>query len=132
MSVWIVRVVVKYNCIANCLYCTIIRLHRYMCFRFTPVFVLSYDKRKHDIEKINLNFKISFVNIFTYILCYQCTKAYVEFEIGQGAYEISCPDDMCKSSQGIISLREIENLVTPETYQRHLRFRKNKGSLLGC
>ncbi|KAK9502460.1 hypothetical protein O3M35_011236 [Rhynocoris fuscipes] len=57
--------------------------------------------------------------------CKQCVKDYVEFEISQGAYEISCPDAMCQS-QGIITLDEIGNLVNSELMEKHKRYRKNR------
>lgn len=54
-------------------------------------------------------------------------KAYVEFEIQEGAYDISCPDALCPG-QGILSIsNEISALVTPELLERHKRFRLNRG-----
>jgi E3 ubiquitin-protein ligase RNF144 len=53
-------------------------------------------------------------------------RAYVEFEISQGAYEISCPDAMCES-QGVLSLTEIENLVNSDVLEKHKRYRLNRG-----
>lgn len=54
-------------------------------------------------------------------------KAYVEFEIQEGAYDISCPDALCPG-QGILSIcNEISALVTPEVLERHKRFRLNRG-----
>lgn len=56
-------------------------------------------------------------------------KAYVEFEIQEGAYDISCPDALCPN-QGILSIsNEISALVTPELLERHKRFRLNRGKL---
>ncbi|KAL1129305.1 hypothetical protein AAG570_013834, partial [Ranatra chinensis] len=57
--------------------------------------------------------------------CTQCMSAYIEFEIGQGAYEISCPDAMCQT-QGVVTLSEIENLVSSEVVEKHRRFRHNR------
>ncbi|BET03021.1 ubiquitin conjugating enzyme 7 interacting protein [Nesidiocoris tenuis] len=57
--------------------------------------------------------------------CAECMKAYVEFEISQGAYEISCPDAMCEA-QGVVSLSEIENLVNSDLMEKHRRYRLNK------
>jgi len=53
-------------------------------------------------------------------------KAYVEFEINQGAYNISCPDAQCPKL-GIIQLEEIEALVSIDEIEKHQRFRLNKG-----
>uniref|UniRef100_A0A8D8WI01 E3 ubiquitin-protein ligase RNF144B n=1 Tax=Cacopsylla melanoneura TaxID=428564 RepID=A0A8D8WI01_9HEMI len=57
--------------------------------------------------------------------CLECVLQYVEFEIGQGAYQISCPDAACEK-QGLITLTEIQTLVTGETFEKHKRFRLNK------
>jgi E3 ubiquitin-protein ligase RNF144 len=53
-------------------------------------------------------------------------KAYVDFEINQGAYNISCPDAQCPK-QGIIQLEEIEALVSIDEIEKHQRYRLNKG-----
>lgn len=53
-------------------------------------------------------------------------KAYVEFEIEEGAYEISCPDAQCDWSS-VLSLKEISSLVTPELMEKHQKFRLNRG-----
>jgi hypothetical protein len=55
-------------------------------------------------------------------------KAYVEFEISEGAYELSCPDALC-NSQGIVSLAEISLLATPSLVAKHHRYRLNRGLL---
>nr|XP_018901959.1 PREDICTED: uncharacterized protein LOC109033695 [Bemisia tabaci] len=57
--------------------------------------------------------------------CVSCVRAYVEFEINQGAYHISCPDAQCKS-QGIIQMEEIESLVNFDEVEKHKRFKLNK------
>ncbi|XKL63017.1 hypothetical protein PGB90_005381 [Kerria lacca] len=54
-----------------------------------------------------------------------CVRSYVEFEINQGAYSISCPDARCEK-QGIILLEEIESLVSLENVEKHKRYRLNK------
>ncbi|XP_024080851.1 E3 ubiquitin-protein ligase RNF144A isoform X2 [Cimex lectularius] len=59
------------------------------------------------------------------IFCIECMRAYVEFEISQGAYEISCPDAMCKA-QGVVSLSEIENLVNSDVMEKYRRYRLNR------
>lgn len=53
-------------------------------------------------------------------------KAYVEFEILEGAYEISCPDAMCPA-QGVVSMAEIAELATPDLVTKHNRYRLNRG-----
>lgn len=55
-------------------------------------------------------------------------KAYVEFEISEGAYEISCPDAEC-SAQGCISLDEISSLTSNNLLTKHQRYRLNRGEL---
>lgn len=62
----------------------------------------------------------------TNIIYLQCVKAYVEFEINQGAYNISCPDAQCPKL-GIIQLEEIEALVSIDEIEKHQRYRLNKG-----
>ncbi|XP_024214343.1 probable E3 ubiquitin-protein ligase RNF144A isoform X3 [Halyomorpha halys] len=57
--------------------------------------------------------------------CTECMKAYVEFEIAEGAYEISCPDALCEA-RGVLSLQEIENLVNADTMEKHKKFRRNR------
>lgn len=56
-------------------------------------------------------------------------RAYVEFEISEGAYEISCPDATCPA-QGAISLPEIANLTTTNLLKKHHRYRLNRGKSL--
>lgn len=53
-------------------------------------------------------------------------RAYVEFEISEGAYELSCPDALC-NAQGIVSLTEIAQLATPSLVAKHHRYRLNRG-----
>lgn len=53
--------------------------------------------------------------------------AYVEFEILEGAYEISCPDAMCPS-QGILSISEIMLLTSNSLIDKHQRYRLNLGN----
>ncbi|BFG04096.1 la-related protein Larp4B [Drosophila madeirensis] len=57
--------------------------------------------------------------------CIECMRAYVEFEISEGAYEISCPDAKCPA-QGAISLPEIANLTTTNLLKKHHRYRLNR------
>ncbi|EEB17511.1 ubiquitin-conjugating enzyme 7-interacting protein, putative [Pediculus humanus corporis] len=51
-------------------------------------------------------------------------RLYVEFEIQEGAYDISCPDAQC-GKQGIVSIDEVETLVMPRMMERYRRFRLN-------
>ncbi len=64
-----------------------------------------------------------------FIVLLQCVRSYVEFEINQGAYSISCPDAQCEK-QGIILLEEIESLVSLEYVEKHKRYRLNKGKII--
>lgn len=55
-------------------------------------------------------------------------KAYVEFEILEGAYEISCPDAQCPN-QGVMDIdRDILKLVSNDLVEKHRRFRLNRGT----
>lgn len=56
-------------------------------------------------------------------------KAYVEFEISEGAYDISCPDAQC-SSQGVLQLEEIKRLAGSDLLEKHKKYRLNRGKLL--
>lgn len=54
-------------------------------------------------------------------------KAYVEFEILEGAYEISCPDALCPH-QGIMDIdHDISELASSDLLEKHKRFRLNRG-----
>ncbi|KAJ8669717.1 hypothetical protein QAD02_000976 [Eretmocerus hayati] len=57
--------------------------------------------------------------------CKDCMRAYVEFEIEEGAYDISCPDAKC-DQDGMLSLKEIGTLVTPDLLEKHHKFRLNR------
>jgi len=57
--------------------------------------------------------------------CKDCMKSYVEFEIQEGAYDISCPDAQCEK-QGVISLAEVDVLVSKELVEKHNKFRLNR------
>ncbi|XP_039284425.1 uncharacterized protein LOC111059359 isoform X2 [Nilaparvata lugens] len=59
------------------------------------------------------------------VFCIECMRAYVEFEINEGAYEISCPDALCEQ-QGVITMAEMERLVSADTLDKHKRFRLNR------
>lgn len=53
-------------------------------------------------------------------------KAYVEFEIAEGAYDISCPDAQCPS-QGVLQINEVECLVGSRLVEKHRKYRLNRG-----
>jgi E3 ubiquitin-protein ligase RNF144 len=54
-------------------------------------------------------------------------KSYVEFEITEGAYEISCPDALCPA-QGVLSLEsEIATLVSNSLLEKYQRYGLNRG-----
>lgn len=55
-------------------------------------------------------------------------RAYIEFEILEGAYEISCPDAMCPA-QGVISMSEMATLTSADLLTKHNRYRLNRGEL---
>ncbi|KAJ6640971.1 putative E3 ubiquitin-protein ligase, partial [Pseudolycoriella hygida] len=59
------------------------------------------------------------------LYCSECMVAYVEFEIMEGAYEISCPDALCPA-QGILSLDEITKLSSSSLIDKHNRYRLNR------
>lgn len=53
-------------------------------------------------------------------------RAYIEFEILEGAYEISCPDAMCPA-QGVVTMQEIAALTSSDLVLKHNRYRLNRG-----
>ncbi|XP_055839166.1 probable serine/threonine-protein kinase DDB_G0282963 isoform X1 [Episyrphus balteatus] len=57
--------------------------------------------------------------------CTECMRAYVEFEISEGAYDISCPDAQCPS-QGVVALNEIDKLTSQNLMKKHHRYRLNR------
>ncbi|XP_018567780.1 E3 ubiquitin-protein ligase RNF144A [Anoplophora glabripennis] len=57
--------------------------------------------------------------------CTECMKAYVEFEISEGAYEISCPDAQCPS-QGVLQQEEIKRLAGSDLLEKHKKYRLNR------
>lgn len=70
--------------------------------------------------------RVSLIPLFILLLL-QCMKAYVEFEILEGAYEISCPDAQCPY-QGIMDIEEdIATLSSHDLLEKHKRFRLNRG-----
>ncbi|KAG7295820.1 hypothetical protein JYU34_020893 [Plutella xylostella] len=56
--------------------------------------------------------------------CTKCMAAYVEFEVCNGAYEVSCPDARCRAGAAL-ALDEIAALVEPHVMEKHLKFRLN-------
>ncbi|KAJ8915856.1 hypothetical protein NQ315_004670 [Exocentrus adspersus] len=57
--------------------------------------------------------------------CTECMKAYVEFEVAEGAYDISCPDAQCPS-QGVLQQEEIKRLVGSDLLEKHRKYRLNR------
>lgn len=55
-------------------------------------------------------------------------RAYIDFEIAEGAYDISCPDALCEK-QGVVSMEEIERLVSEDAVEKHKRYRLNRGKV---
>lgn len=56
--------------------------------------------------------------------CVKCMRAYVEFEVRNGAYDISCPDAAC-DAPAPLAPSEIGALVGDALLQKHLKFRLN-------
>ncbi|XP_053606229.1 uncharacterized protein LOC128672826 [Plodia interpunctella] len=56
--------------------------------------------------------------------CTKCMAAYVEFEVCNGAYEVSCPDARCRVGAAL-SLDEISALLEPSVMEKHKKFRLN-------
>ncbi|XP_026327907.1 uncharacterized protein LOC113236124 isoform X2 [Hyposmocoma kahamanoa] len=56
--------------------------------------------------------------------CTKCMAAYVEFEVCNGAYEVSCPDARCRVGAAL-TLDEIALLVEPSVMEKHRKFRLN-------
>lgn len=55
-------------------------------------------------------------------------KTYVEFEILEGAYDISCPDALCPL-QGIMNIeQDMAKLISSDLIEKHTRFRLNRGT----
>lgn len=59
------------------------------------------------------------------MFCTDCMRAYIEFEILEGAYEISCPDAMCPA-QGVVTMQEIAALTSSDLVLKHNRYRLNR------
>ncbi|XP_030755406.1 probable E3 ubiquitin-protein ligase RNF144A isoform X2 [Sitophilus oryzae] len=57
--------------------------------------------------------------------CSECMKAYVEFEISEGAYDISCPDAQCPA-QGVLQQDEIKRLAGNDLLEKHKKYRLNR------
>ncbi|XP_045495883.1 uncharacterized protein LOC123694479 [Colias croceus] len=56
--------------------------------------------------------------------CTKCMRSYVEFEISNGAYEVSCPDARCGAGAAL-SIDEISKLVPGTLLDKHIKFRIN-------
>ena len=57
---------------------------------------------------------------------FQCMSQYITFEVMEGAYEISCPDQECEK-QGVLEINEMEILVGKDLMDKHRTFRLNTG-----
>lgn len=53
-------------------------------------------------------------------------QSYAEYEIMNGAYDISCPDSKCPL-QGVMKIEEVEKLTSEELIEKHRKFRLNHG-----
>lgn len=51
----------------------------------------------------------------------------MEFEISEGAYEISCPDALCPAQGALTIENEIMQLVSSSLLEKHQRYRLNRG-----
>lgn len=65
-------------------------------------------------------------NIYVFNFLLQCMRSYVEFEVCNGAYEVSCPDARCRLGAAL-SLDEISLLLEPPLMEKHMKFRLNHG-----
>jgi hypothetical protein len=63
--------------------------------------------------------------MYTFSSFLQCVTAYVSFEVNEAAYDIACPDSTCE--KGVLSLVEIEALVSSQLMEKHKKFRLNIG-----
>lgn len=68
--------------------------------------------------------KVTLISVCGCMFCTKCMRAYVEFEVCNGAYEVSCPDSRCRVGAAL-SLDEIAQLVEPSVMDKHLKFRLN-------
>ncbi|XP_059490801.1 probable E3 ubiquitin-protein ligase RNF144A-A [Neocloeon triangulifer] len=59
------------------------------------------------------------------VFCTECLKQYVGLEVQEAAYDIACPDAAC-DKQGILTLQEIETLVSTDLMEKHRKFRLDK------
>ncbi|KAG5898064.1 hypothetical protein JTB14_001770 [Gonioctena quinquepunctata] len=57
--------------------------------------------------------------------CIECMQAYVQFEINEGAYDISCPDAQCPT-QGVLIQEEIKRLAGSDLLEKHKKYRLNR------
>nr|XP_022919933.1 uncharacterized protein LOC111428579 [Onthophagus taurus]XP_022919942.1 uncharacterized protein LOC111428579 [Onthophagus taurus]XP_022919950.1 uncharacterized protein LOC111428579 [Onthophagus taurus] len=57
--------------------------------------------------------------------CSDCMRTYVEIEIAEGAYDISCPDAQCPL-QGVLNQEEIRKLVGDDLLVKHKKYRLNR------
>jgi len=60
----------------------------------------------------------------TCTFCKECMNQYITFEVMEGAYDISCPDQDCPN-QGVLSQHEMERMSSRELLDKHRTFRLN-------
>jgi len=56
--------------------------------------------------------------------CKECMSQYITFEVMEGAYDISCPDQDCPA-QGVLNQHQMERLTSKELMDKHRTFRLN-------
>lgn len=70
---------------------------------------------------------MNIIFFFFKFLLLQCMQAYVEFEISEGAYEISCPDASCPTQAALTIENDLQKLVSSDFIQKFQRYRLNRG-----
>jgi len=60
----------------------------------------------------------------TCTFCKECMNQYITFEVMEGAYDISCPDQDCPN-QGVLTQHEMERMSSRELLDKHRTFRLN-------
>jgi E3 ubiquitin-protein ligase RNF144 len=58
------------------------------------------------------------------LFCKECMYQYITFEVMEGAYDISCPDQECPT-QGVMNPHQMERLTSRELLDKHRNFRLN-------
>lgn len=113
----------------GCLFCIDVRKNFVVCVGLIIFVRLCDANLMNCLFFFELKSASFFHPIFKYLHCvlFQCMKAYVEFEILEGAYDISCPDALCPH-QGIMDIEDdIAALATSDLVEKHRRYRLNRG-----